>query len=242
MKDLPSNLRASITILLVVLLTGTVGFHLLEGAGLVASLYWTAATITTVGYGDVVPQTPEGRIFSIIIIISGVSVGLYTFTAAMAFSMEGELMNILGLRKMQERIGKLRDHVIVCGYGKVGRNVVAHLIKENTPFVVIEEDPAALEILSRNDLPHVAGDATYSETLELAGISRGKVLVSCLSDDADNLYVIVEAKEMNPNIHLIVRASRPESVKRFKKMGADKIVLPEEAGANQMANEAIEYL
>lgn len=120
LKDLPSNLRASITILLVVLLSGTVGFHLLEGAGFVTSLYWTVATITTIGYGDVVPQTPEGRIFSIIIIISGVSVGLYTFTAAMAFSMEGE--------------------------------------------------------------------------------------------------------------------------KRFKKMGADKIVLPEEAGANQMANEAIEYL
>lgn len=143
---------------------------------------------------------------------------------------------------MEERIKQLRNHVIVCGYGKVGKNVAAHLVKENIPFVVVEEDPNALEVLTKNNLLYVSGDATYGETLELAGLSRAKVLISCLSDDADNLYVIVEAKEMNQDIHLVVRASRPESVKRFKKVGADKIIMPEEAGATQMASETMGYL
>lgn len=182
-----------------------------------------------------------GKIFSIIIIISGVSVALYTFAAGMAFFMEGQLKTILGVRKMQEKIDQMKEHVIVCGYGKVGKNIVSYLIKENIPFVVVEKEPAALEILARNNLLHVAGDATYGETLEMAGIARGKVLISCLSNDADNLYVILEAKEKNPNVRLILRASRPESVKRFHKLGADKVILPEEAGANQMAGLAMEY-
>ncbi len=184
----------------------------------------------------------EGKIFGIIIIILGVSVALYTFTSAMAFSVEGELKSILGVRKMEEKISKLKEHAIVCGYGKVGKNIVSYLIKENIPFVVVEKDPAALEILERNNLLYVAGDATYGETLDMAGIAKGKVLISCLSNDADNLYVILEAKERNPNIRMILRASRPESVKRFQKLGADRVILPEESGVHQMAALAMGYL
>jgi voltage-gated potassium channel len=155
--------------------------------------------------------------------------------------MEGKLKTIMGVTKMQEKINQMNGHVIVCGYGKVGKNIVSSLIKENIPFVVIEKDTAAIETLARNNLPHVVGDATYQEILDMAGTSKGKVLISCLSNDADNLYVIIEAKEMNPKIHLILRASRPESVKRFLKLGAEKVILPEEAGANQMAGAAKEY-
>ncbi len=108
--------------------------------------------------------------------------------------------------------------------------------------MVVEKDPAALEILERNNLLYVAGDATYGETLDMAGIAKGKVLISCLSNDADNLYVILEAKERNPNIRMILRASRPESVKRFQKLGADRVILPEESGAHQMAALAMGYL
>ncbi|MDO9098763.1 MAG: NAD-binding protein, partial [Candidatus Methanoperedens sp.] len=121
------------------------------------------------------------------------------------------------------------------------KNIVINLIKEKIPFVVIEKDTAAIETLVRNKILHVVGDATYQETLERAGTSRGKVMISCLSNDADNLYVIIEAKEMNPKIRLILRASRPESAKRFIKLGADKVILPEEAGAIQMAGAAKEY-
>lgn len=241
-RGIPANLKASIALLLLIVVIGTAGFHFLERVDIITSLYWTIVTVTTIGYGDIVPQTVGGRIFSIIIIISGVSVALYTFTAAMAFSMEGELKTILGVSKMQEKIDRMKGHVIVCGYGKVGKNIVSNLIKEKIHLVVIEKDTAAIEILARNNLPYVVGDATYRETLEMAGTSRGKVLISCLSNDADNLYVIMEAREMNPNIHLILRASRPESVKRFLKLGADKVILPEEAGANQMAGAAKEYL
>ena len=240
-SGIPSNLKTSIVFLLLIVMIGTVGFHYLEGVNLITSLYWTIVTVATIGYGDVVPHTMGGRIFSIIIIISGVSVALYTFTAAMAFSVEGQLKTILGVSKMQEKINQMKDHIIVCGYGKVGKNIVTNLIKEEIPFVVIEKDTAAVEVLARNNLLHVVGDATYTETLDMAGTSRGKVLISCLSNDADNLYVIIEAKEMNPKIHLILRASRPESVKRFLKLGADKVILPEEAGANQMAGAAKEY-
>lgn len=238
---IPDNLKKSITLLVLILMVGIAGFHFIEGVDLVTSLYWTIATVTTTGYGDVVPLTTAGRIFSIIIMVSGISVALYTFTAAMAFSMEGELKTIMGVSKMQEKIDKMTGHAIVCGYGKVGKNIVSNLIKEKIPFVVIEKETAAIEILSRNNLLYVVGDATYQETLEMAGTSRGKVLISCLSNDADNLYVIMEAREMNPDIHLILRASRPESVKRFLKLGADKVILPEEAGANQMAGAAKEY-
>jgi voltage-gated potassium channel len=222
-------------------LIGTVGFHLLEKVDLFTALYWTIVTISTIGYGDVVPHTLEGRIFGIIIIISGVSVALYTFTAFMTFSMEGELKTILGMSKMQEKINQLKEHVVVCGYGKVGKIIVSNLIKGNIPFVVIEKESAVLEVIIRNNLPHVYGDATYEDILNMAGISRAKVLMSCLSNDADNLYVILEAKEMNPKIRLILRASRQESVRRFLRLGADKVILPEEAGANQMTDLAIEY-
>lgn len=238
---IPANLKTSIALLLLIIVIGTTGFYFIEKVDIITSLYWTIVTVTTIGYGDVVPKTIVGKIFSIIIMVSGVSVALYTFTAAMAFSMEGELKTILGVSKMQEKINKMTGHAIVCGYGKVGKNIVSNLIKEKIPFVVIEKDTAAIEILARNNILHVVGDATYRETLDMAGTSRGKVLISCLSNDADNLYVIMEAREMNPKIRLILRASRPESVKRFMKLGADKVILPEEAGANQMADAAKEY-
>jgi voltage-gated potassium channel len=240
-REIPDNLKASVVLLFLIVLIGTVGFHFLEEVDFFTALYWTVVTVATIGYGDVVSHTLGGRIFSIIIIISGVSIALYTFTAMMAFTMEGRLKTILGVRKMQEKINQLQEHIIICGYGKVGKNIVSNFIRKNIPFVVVEKEPAALEILARNNLLHVAGDATYGETLDMAGVSRGKVLISCLSNDADNLFVILEAKERNPNIRLILRASRPESVKRFLKLGADKIILPEEAGANQMATLAADY-
>jgi voltage-gated potassium channel len=240
-RGIPGNLKTSISLLLLIVMIGTAGFHFLERVDIITSFYWTIVTVATIGYGDVVPQTMAGRIFSIIIIISGVSVALYTFTAAMAFSVEGQLKTIMGVTKMQEKIDQMKEHVIVCGYGKVGKNIVSNLIKEKIPLVVIEKDNAALEVLSRNNILHVVGDATYQEILEMAGTSRGKVLISCLSNDADNLYVIMEAREMNPKIRLILRASRPESVKRFLKLGADKVILPEEAGAIQMAGAAKEF-
>lgn len=240
-SGIPASLKRSIALLILIIMVGTTGFHFFESVDMITSLYWTIVTITTIGYGDVVPHTMEGKIFSIIIIISGVSVALYTFTAAMAFSMEGQLKTILGVSIMQEKIDQLKEHIIICGYGKVGKNVIINLIKEKIPFVVIEKDNAAIEMLVRNKILHVVGDATYQETLEMAGTSRGKVMISCLSNDADNLYVIIEAKEMNPKIRLILRASRPESAKRFIKLGADKVILPEEAGAIQMAGAAKEY-
>lgn len=241
-KHMPANIKTSVFLLLLVVLTGTFGFHFLEGVGLLDSFYWTFVTIATIGYGDIVAKTAGGKIFSIIIIISGVSVALYTFTASMAFSLEGELKAIMGERKMQEKINQLKGHVIVCGYGKVGRNIASNLTKERVPFVVLEKNPDALEILARSSLLYIAGDATYGENLEMAGIGRGKVLISCLSHDADNLYVLMEAREKNPDIHIILRASRPESVQRFHKLGADKVILPEEAGANEMTDLAMEYL
>ncbi len=240
-KEIPTNIKTSIILLSTIILVGIVGFHLLEKVDLFTALYWTIVTVATIGYGDVIPHTLGGRIFSIIIIISGVSVALYTFTILMTFSMEGKLKTILGMSKMQGKINQLKDHVIVCGYGKVGKNIVSNLVRRNISFVVIEKEPAALEILNRNNLLHVIGDATYGEILDMAGISKGKILISCLSNDADNLYVILEAREKNPKIRLILRASRPESVKRFLKLGADKVILPEEAGANQMAESAIKY-
>ncbi len=240
-KEIPANLRTSIILLFLIILIGTIGFSSLEKVDFITSLYWTIVTVATIGYGDVIPHTLGGRIFSIIIIISGVSVTLYTFTILMTFSMEGKLKTILGMSKMQNKINQLKEHVIVCGYGKVGKNIVSNFIRKDIPFVVIENEPTAIEILERNNFLHVCGDATYGEILDMAGISKGKVLISCLSNDADNLYVILEAKERNPNIRLILRASRPESVKRFLKLGADKVILPEEAGANQMADLAIDY-
>lgn len=240
-SGIPASLKRSIVLLILIIMVGTIGFHYIEQVDIITSLYWTIVTIATIGYGDVVPHTMEGKIFSIIIIISGVSVALYTFTAAMAFSMEGQLKTILGVSRMQDKIDQLKEHIIICGYGKVGKNIVINLIKEKIPFVVIEKDTAAIEMLVRNKILHVVGDATYQETLEMAGTSRGKVMISCLSNDADNLYVIIEAKEMNPKIRLILRASRPESAKRFIKLGADKVILPEEAGAIQMAGAAKEY-
>lgn len=235
-KIMPKNIRIAMGTLITIIIIATVGFSYIEDTDLFTALYWTFSTITTLGYGDVVPETSVGRLFSIIIMISGVAVVLYAFTQAMAFWFEGTFSSIIGVRKMQEKIKKLKDHTIICGYGNVGRYVVEHLMDEKVPYVVIEKEPLKIEEMIENDILHIPGDATHSETLERAGIGKARVVISCLTADADSLFVLLEAKEMNKKIRVIARATRLENQKRFKKYGAEKVIMPEEAGAIQMAD------
>ena len=242
LRAIPNNIKLAMILLLIIVVSGTFGYHILEDKNLFTSFYWTIITITTLGSGDVFPLTDQGKFFSIIIIISGVSMVLYTFTTVMTFYFEGRLKTIMGVSRMEDKIGQMKGHCIVCGYGKVGKNVVARLMEDNVPFVVVEKDPSISETLLSDDILHITGDATYGDILEKAGLKRGKVLISCLADDADTLYAIVEAKELNKDINIIAKASRPESVMRFRKFGADKVIMPEVAEANQMAKQAKMYM
>jgi voltage-gated potassium channel len=237
----PRNIQVALIVLISIIIIGTIGFYLLEDVDLFTAFYWTITTITTLGYGDIVPQSTNSKIFSVIIIIAGVATALYTFTAGMSFYFEGTLRKIVGARRMQERINQLKGHTIICGYGIVGSHIVKHFIEDKIPYVVIEKSNELSEQMFEDKILHIHGDATHVDVLEKAGIKRAKVIISCLTEDAESFYVLMEAKELNKNIKVIARASRSDSIKRFKKFGAERVIVPEEAGANQMVDFTKKY-
>lgn len=206
----------------------------LEGLSFTDAVYLTIATVATVGYGDIVPITNTGKIFAIILIITGVGMAYYTFMLFVSMVIEGQLANVLGRRNMQRRIAALTDHIIVCGAGKVGSHVIERLQQEKETFVVIEKEQAVCDSLSEQKYLVLNGDATLDEVLLEAGLAKAKGVISTLSHDADNVYVTLTAKNLNPNLKVISRAERAEAEEKLRRAGADTIIFPSVMGGRQM--------
>ena len=198
----------------------------LEGWPPLDSLYQTVTTITTVGFQEVHPLSDRGRAYTMLLIMAGLTTLLYTLTRIGQGVFEGELLEVLERRSMIRDLAALRNHFIICGYGKVGRPVAEGLAREGVPFCVIDNGPDARAALRDDGFLNVIGDATEESVLDQAGLDRARTLLALLPSDADNLYLTIAAKDRNPEIKVIARAGDPAGETRIKRAGADEVISP----------------
>ncbi|MEW6730596.1 MAG: potassium channel protein [Acidobacteriota bacterium] len=216
---------------------GVLGYHLIEGWNLLDSLYMTVITLATIGYGEIHPLSSYGRIFTIMLILSGLGIMGYGLGITATFIVEGELGRLIRRRRMEKKIEKLENHFIVCGIGETGRSVVHEFIKTKTPFVIIESDSHRLDQLREDyDFSFVVGDATKDATLLAAGIERAQGLVSALHNDKDNLFVVLTARALNSRLRIVARVVDVESERKMIAAGANNVVSPNMIGGMRMAS------
>jgi voltage-gated potassium channel len=218
-----------------VVVIGVIGFWYLEGLNPLDALYLAITTITTVGYGDIVPETPTGKIFTAGLILSGVGVAIYVLTGIIGLVLEGRLHAAFGMARVKRSVAKMKNHMIICGGGRTGNVIVDKLRSEGLDLVVIEYDSEVTKELRKRGIPVVEGDATKDEVLVEAGVERASGLVSTLPSDADNLFLCITAKELNRDLKIVTRASSKEAAKRLYSIGVKKAVMVEEIGGRRLA-------
>lgn len=237
-----ARLRWAIAILLVVIAIGVIGYMLIEGWSFLDALFMTITTLTTVGYREVHPLSTAGQAFTMGLIVIGVGGMLYTLTAVVAYAFEVRLPGLVWRRRMRERIGHLRNHYVVCGFGRVGEAVADSLARSNAPFVVIDQSPEAIAHCIELGYAYVEGDAGLDETLIEAGIERAKGLVAALDTDETNLYLILSARVLNPNLFIVARATTKNAEAKMRRVGADRVLTPYELAGRRMATLLIRPL
>src|SRR4051794_35635639 len=239
-------------LILVIITIGTGGFMLIEGFTFIEALYMTIITVSTVGYTEVHPLTNAGRLFNILLILSSLATTAYAITMLTRYVVDGEINKYLKNRRMMTAINNLENHVILCGYGRNGKQAAETLFHHKVQFIVIEIDGARIEqdIMDGKKLLYIKGDATEDETLIRAGIKKARALISALPEDADNVFIVLTARSVNSKIQIISRASHAGSAPKLKKAGADNVILPDMIGGMHMATlvtkpdviEFIDYL
>jgi voltage-gated potassium channel len=238
--DVIKQLKFGLAFLLLVLVGGTVGYTLIEGWGILEALYMTVITITTVGYGEVRPLSQGGVAFTMILILTSVGMVAFIVVGLARIMVEGEIRKIFGRRKLEKKIGNLRDHYIVCGYGRIGNYICRELSETPRPFVVVEKDPEVTQRLEEENYFYINGDATDDEVLCMAGIEFAKYLVAAVASDADNLYITMTARQLNPDLYILSRATDESAQKKLLTAGANKVILPYLIGAHRMAMALIQ--
>lgn len=218
-----------------VVILGTVGYMLLEGWNFIDSLYMTVITIATVGFKEVGQLDDPGRIFTIFLIFLGIGVGGYAIGTIAAFIAEGQLLAILRGRRMAKEITGLKDHIIVCGFGKIGMEVCASLAAAGRDFIVIDINPERIDHALSLGYIAAVGEATDDEILEKCGIRRAQGLISAISDDSANVYLVLTARALNDKLRIIARGVGEATHKKMIRAGADRVVSPYEIGARRMA-------
>lgn len=233
------RLRRGIIILVSIIAAGTIGYMLIEGWPFGDAIYMTMITISTVGFGEVHPLTYAGRIFSIFLIVGGVSGALFVFSAIIEYIVEGRLGIIFGRRQMKAKIAKLKEHFILCGYGRVGEEIARTFSEEGIPFVIIDSRPENTALAEEQGYLYLVGDATSDKLLVEAGIERARGLVAAVGSDVDNTYITLSARGLRPDLFIEARASSEESEIKLKRAGADRVVSPNSIGARRMAMLAL---
>jgi voltage-gated potassium channel len=226
------RLQRAVGMVAAVFLVGTIGYWLF-GLGLTDAVYQTVTTITTVGFGEVHEFSGAEKWFTIAIIITGVSTVLYTFTLGVQLVVEGQLRDFVGRRLMDREINKLDGHTVVCGWGRVGKTVAEDLVHSGHQIVVVDLDA---DRVADVPYPTVVGDATLDATLRSAGIEHAAALIAALQGDAENLFVTLSARAIVPELFIVARARKEESVPKLANAGADRVVNPQELGAARMAS------
>ncbi|NOX37946.1 MAG: potassium channel protein [Calditrichaeota bacterium] len=226
------QIRFAVFLLLVIIGVGTLGYMLLEHWSLLDSFYMTIITISTTGFMEVKPLTPAGRLFTTLLIIAGVATIAYTGGRIVQFIIETQIFR---RRRMSKKLDEVKNHFIVCGYGRMGKHVCEELKNAGQEFVIIEKDPQQIEQIIEEGFLFVAGDATQDEILLKARIERARGLVAVLSTDAENVFITLSAKVLNPNIFIVARAVEEETATKLQRAGADRVVKPYEIGGTRIA-------
>ncbi len=224
-------------IFVVLLLIGTFGYMVFENTGFWMGLYLTIITVFTVGYGDIVPVHDSGRIFTVFLVITSVSFVFYVFSKITETMIEGELRGLYKRRKMHRQISRLKEHYIICGFGRIGKEICRILQEYKRPFVVIEKDPVEIKNLEELQYLHLQGDASDDEVLLGAGIGQARGLVSVVASDADNLYITLTARGLSPQMFIMARSSGTAGAQiKLKRAGATRVISPYSIGARRMAH------
>jgi len=229
----------ALTLILIVVIIGLLGYIIIEGYSFIDALFMTIITITTVGFREVHELSTEGKVFTIILIISSISLFAYAISI-ISFNFFEDRLNffIKGYNK-KSGISKMKNHIIVCGYGRNGKHAVSELLAYKIPFVVIDNKHDSIALNEEISFPFIEGDATEDEVLIKAGVKSARALISSLPVDADNLFVSLTAKAINSNIIIISRATNDSSEKKLKVAGVNNVVMPEKVGGAHMASLVI---
>lgn len=228
-----------VALLVLVIAGGTIGYRIIEGWNIRDSLYMTLITSTTVGFGEVAPLSSAGQIFTIVLIVLSIATVGYSVSIIITYVFEGQIVTALKERRMLRAIGRMKDHYIICGYGRVGRAVAAEFRRQDVKFVVIDRDPSQTESDYEEEVPHIVGDASEDEVLVAANIKRAKGLVSAFPDDESNVFIVLSARELNPALTIISQARDERSTGKLLKAGADRVISTSSIAGQRMASIAL---
>jgi voltage-gated potassium channel len=231
-----SKLYKALFFLLIILAVGFLGYLFLFDFTIVNAIYMTVITISTVGFSEVVPLTDEGKIFTIFLILTSISVFGYAVSAFSEALASGDFFKQIKLKRVQRKIDKLKNHTIVCGYGRNGMQAIVKLKNYQKEFVVIEKNKELIKVLDEESILYIEGDATTDEALNSAGIINACNLITALPSDADNLFVVLTASQLNKGCKIISRASNESSYSKLKIAGANNVIMPDKLGGAHMAS------
>jgi len=230
-----SRFRLSILAVVSLLVLGTLGFHVIEGWSIVNSLYMTVLVLTTIGFREVAPLSLYGKAFTIVLALVGISVIFIAFAIIVEVVVSEGVRNTWRKKKMHRQIAAMRNHYIVCGFGRMGQQIAKDFVAAKAPFVVVECNPEQLPRLEEHDIPHVEGDASDDEVLLAAGIKHAKGLIAVAPTDADNIYISLSARTLNPKLYIVARSTHEETQDKLYRAGADEVISPYVIGGRRMA-------
>jgi len=228
------RIKWAIIFLLSVFVVGIGGYMVIEGWNFFDSLYMVVITLATVGFGEIHPLTFHGRIFTIVLILVWAGIGFYALSSIIQPIIEGEIRKVLGRKKLEKEIRNLKDHYIVCGFGRMGSYISRELRNASVSYIIIEKDEYLREKLERENYLYLYGNASEDEVLIEAGVKKARGLVAVVASDADNVYITLTARQLNPNLFILARSSNESSERKLQQAGANKVISPYQMGAVRM--------
>ena len=219
-----------------VILIGTLGFAVIEKMPLHEALYVTVVMASGGGYGLTYPLSRAGHIFSIIVVVLGLGIIVYGMGIVVQFVLEGEFLGLRRRKKMEQKMNSMKDHLIICGYGRVGHQIADQLMEQKEPFIVIDMKQDTIRELETKEIPYILGNVSDDALLEKAGIKRAKGLFAAADSDTENVYVTLSAKVLKPNIYVVARAAHKDTENRLVKAGADEVISPYKMAGSKMAS------
>ncbi len=246
-KLLKNKFYLAVSLLITLLCIGIVGYRIIAGYTWVNAIYMTVITVTTVGYGEIEVLDNAGKIFTVALILTSVAIIAFSLSVITEYIVKHSNPDLIKRRKIKKMISKLDNHIIICGYGRNGKQVAQKLLAHKRPFVIIEEEKEIVDKFQTENIPMFWGNAIDDEILKKAGIYKASTIICTLPEDADNLFIVLSARQMNKDLKIISRASKTSSYHKLKLAGADNIIMPDRIGGDHMASlvvvpDLIEFL
>jgi len=234
-----SQLRIALFLLALLILSAVIFFTVVEDWSVLEALYMSTITVSTVGYREVNPPSPEAMVFTMFFILAGLSLVAWAGWNAAELMVQEQVLGILSRRRRAKRLQAMQNHFIICGYGRMGREIAADLRHHGARFAVIEHDPEAVAGLDDEDVPYVQGDATDDEALRQAGIEHARGIIAVAASDEDNVFICLSARLINPDLLIVARCARPETMPKLRRAGATRVISPYVIGARRIARSVL---